>query len=31
MDVHPVSSGSVVHFSSNKVGALVQFSEVTFL
>lgn len=29
--VHPVSSGTAVHFLSNKMGALAQFSEVTFL
>lgn len=31
MRVHPLSSGTAVHLLSNKVGALVQFSAVTFL
>lgn len=31
MRVHPLSSGTAVHFPSNKMGGLVQFSEVTFL
>lgn len=29
--VHPVPCGTAVHFLSNKMGALVQFSEVIFL
>lgn len=31
MDVHPVSSGTVVHSISNMIGALVPVSEATFL
>lgn len=30
MHVHPMTSGTAVHFLSNKMGTLAQFSEVCF-